>query len=407
MLPVNFIIIMNKKKIFLWILVLSGLSYSCEKDEPEEQKKSEEILKDTLKVVDPTTPTEVTFLKVGSEYRYLSNSLFSTDSVRSVVEEQIDDNTYLVRNYSTSGRSVPTQYYRIENGDFKISFRLRDEASYITECKFNKPKGTYWSVTKYGKNYNYQIVGVNEVISTQNKVITDAVKVQITLSGGTSTSFFYYSPTVGMIGTGDFSNESTQFRLKEFSIGNEQYETGKTIKAITYGDFEFLKVGNYWEYNSEAAGKIVQTIVSKDQNNIYKTKTSIDGVASNTYWYEDNGYLMVYEEGETVLEADPIYVKDSKAVVGQGWLGLTQSNSTYIYMIDNVNEMYFSEYYNLSLPVTQIGVSSGLVSSQTNNWNSEKGEVSVTGLFSQELIQTNVRESSSGSYEVLAPFLAY
>ena len=123
--------------------------------------------------------------------------------------------------------------------------------------------------------------------------------------------------------------------------------------------------------------------------NIYKVKLTYDGDVSYLYWYEDRGLLMVYEDGEEIEEADPVYETLSQAKVGHGWVSPASTGTVFIYRVTALNETmdtYFGE-----LPCMAIDVSNGLFSSQTNYWNQNKGNVLVSGLVSRDLTGSNAR----------------
>lgn len=276
---------------------------------------------------------ELPFLAEGTEYHYYSLNFFGDDSIKCVIEDQIGRDTFLVRNYSEYIPVFPTQYWTVKNGNFYISYRLRDPDAYQIECKFNKPKGTSWKVKKGTVNYTYTIDEVNATITTGQSEITDAVKVKI--QTGSSTYYQYFSPTVGLIGTGNFEDESATMRLVRYSVA-PRGTTGKVIPAITYSNFPFFKVGNYWTYTESSIfgeDQLTVTIESKHpSDNIYKVHLAYaSGGESDSYWFEDNGYLMTYDEGEDVMQADPLYVVPSKAEIGHGWGSLTESGKFYVY----------------------------------------------------------------------------
>jgi hypothetical protein len=98
---------------------------------------------------------------------------------------------------------------------------------------------------------------------------------------------------------------------------------------------------------------------------------------------------MVYDEGEQVEQADPIYEDAAQAEVGHGWVGLSPTGTVFIYEVmalDEVTDTYFGE-----LPCMTIDVGSGLFSTQTNYWNQNKGNVLVSGFVSREVTESNAR----------------
>jgi hypothetical protein len=234
--------------------------------------------------------------------------------------------------------------------------------------------------------------------------VNDAIKLKITAPGA-NTVYQYISPSVGLIGTGDFDDLDEGVRLVKYKSGIAATTTN-VVPAITYGNFSFMKVGNFWEYyESTFAGEdvVTMTIESKLANkNIYKVLGEYEsGESWYSYWYEDNGFLMVYEEGEEIVEADPIYLHASQAELGYGWGSLTSSGTTFIYEIESLDESIETFYGTLSS--MGITVSDGLFSSQTNYWNLSKGNVLVDGLVYREIIASNVRRGQGGFIPILAP----
>jgi hypothetical protein len=99
---------------------------------------------------------------------------------------------------------------------------------------------------------------------------------------------------------------------------------------------------------------------------------------------------MVYEEGETVEQADPIYEDASQAEIGHGWVGLSPTGTVFIYEVTALAETmdtYFGE-----LPCMAIDVGNGLFSMQTNYWNQNKGNVLVNGFISRDVTASNARQ---------------
>ncbi len=336
--------------------------------------------------------TNVTFLKVGTVSRYHYTSLFDDDTLKTVVEEEIAKDTFLIRNYSPITTIIPRQYMVLSNNVLSLSTRLRDKNYYQVVCKFGQPVGTTWDVYRNGVfSYKATIDSLNARVVTEAGIYNDGVKVKIV--SGSSISYQYYSPSAGILGL-----KNSSFNLKSHSTGSLSSNAPVKVPGITYGNFNFLKVGNYWKYSlsnvfSSSIDSIRLDILSKDSRNVFKVKVYIESTKSTVYqyWFEDNGYLMVYMDGETVLNADPIYVTPSKAKVGQGWSGYDGSTS-YIYKIKSVSENASSTKYG-TLPCLAIDVSSGFFSSQTNHWNVDKGQINATGLSSQDLVNSNARQN--------------
>lgn len=375
-------------KLILNVLLLAGITsllFSCGSD-------------------DENSPNvDVTFMAEGAEYHYYTRSFFGDDTVKSIIEKQIGKDTFLVRNYSDLITVFPTQYWVLKNGNFYSSFRLRDPDAYYIECKFGKPKGTSWNVKRGSVDFTYTIDEVNVSITTGQGEITDAVKVRV--KTGSNVFYQYVSPTVGLIGTGDFEDEDASMYLVKHFPGTPG-TTDNVVPAITYGDFPFMEVGNYWTYYESTffgEDEVTVTIETKlPSKNIYKVNiTYASGGESDGYWYEDNGYLMTYDEGEEIVEADPIYLHPSQAELEYGWGSLTGSGTLFIYEIESLDESI--ETYYGALSSMGIGVTDGLFSSQTNYWNLNKGNVLVSGFVSRDVIASNVRRAQGGFIPILAP----
>jgi hypothetical protein len=339
---------------------------------------------------EPQPASEVTFLKVGTKYTmYYDDGFWNVDSLYTEVSKQLATDTFLVRNSSPTIAVAGTQYWVLKDNNFYTSIRLRDPNTYQIECKFNQPVGTSWNVTKNGVSYVYTIEELNATVTTGDGPVTDAVKIKIT--SGNQSAFQFISPTVGMLGNGSVS-EDVVAKVIHYKVGTTAPVT-KNLPKITFGNFPFLKVNNYWDYvESNIVSEVdVNTLVESKlpSSNIYKVKVTYDGTPSYSYWYEDAGMLMVYEEGEEVVEADPIYMSTTIAEVGYGWAGLTSTNSMFIYNISEIGEVY--DTFFGELPCVGIDVSNGLFTSQTNYWNQNKGNVFVSGFVSRELTDSNAR----------------
>lgn len=339
---------------------------------------------------------DITFLRVGATSTYDMNTFFGSDTVYSVVEQEVAKDTFLIRNYSASTIVGPSQYLTLTNNTLYTSYRLRDKAGYEALCKFDKPVGTSWSVYRNGTlYYTATIDSLNAKIMTGKGLVTDAIKVKL-VTASNSTSYQYYSRTIGVLGLG--TNSSAYF-LKDYTTSNAASTAPSQLPAITFGNLPFLTVGNYWNYSYDsfsASDSLKLTVVSKDANNIYKMKIRFKSQPADIieYWYEDNGYLMAYQTGETLYKADAIYMKPSAAAVNYGWVGYS-GTTAFVYRISSLNETATSTRYG-SLPCMAIDVYSGLFSSQVNYWNADKGEVYVDGggIITQDLVNSNVRQSS-------------
>jgi hypothetical protein len=349
----------------------------------------------------------VTFLKEGAHYIYDYDSFFGSDTVGAFVEKQLAQDTFLVRYYTTIDGIYPTQYYVLHNGELSSSFRLRDPASYQVLCKFNQPVGTSWTITSGSYIYTCTIDSVNAKVITGKGMVTDAVKVKLTLNGTSQSSYNYYSPSVGILGTGNYGSTASM-QLKDYTLGTTTGTTPPSkLPAITFGSFPFLKVANYWRYNiTTLSGSDVLKVQinSKSSQGVYAVSLTYesDNSTSTEYWFEDNGYLMVYEAGEKIYQADPIYMNPSSSKVGYGWTGLTSSGSTFIYKISDLSATASSTAFG-SLSCMQIDVSNGVFSSQSNYWNANKGQVSIDGLQTMDAIESNAK-SGSQKHEYIPGF---
>lgn len=291
----------------------------------------------------------------------------------------------------------PTQYMVVKDGNLYVSYRHRDPATYQIECKFGQPVGASWEVRKAGQLYTYSIDSLNAKVKTGRGLVTDAIKVKLTPQANTSqTTYQYVSPSVGILGDGNFGSTASM-QLKDYSVSTTTSTAPATL-PISFGNFPFMKVGNFWRYNLSYFGgesEVIRLdIVSKLANlNVYQAKLTYESTNESTleYWYEDQGRLMVYESGETLLQADPIYITPTKAAVGHGWTGTTSRGTTFISKISALSSTQSTFYGQQSC--MSIDVSSGVFSAQTNHWNTDKGLVLVDGLMSQEIISTNVRKS--------------
>jgi hypothetical protein len=365
-------------KLTLPLCMLSIILFSCGSDKDGDPKPSN---------------VPVTFLKVGTAYTMYVNDFLYDENVETIVESQIGVDTFLVRNYAETVPVAPMQYWVLRDNNLYISYRLRDADAYQIECKFGRPVGTKWTVVKGGTSYTYSIEANKVSITTGEGVVNDAVKIKLKSAGGAE-SYQYFSPTVGMLGNGSVGDESATSTITEYTIGTIS-SPDIHVPPISYGNFPFLSVGKYWQYTEYDFGgnevAVELKIDSKLPNkNIYKAKLTYDGDVSYSYWYEDRGLLMVYEEGETVEQADPIYEDASQAEIGHGWVGVSPTGTVFIYEVTALAEAmdtYFGE-----LPCMAIDVGNGLFSMQTNYWNQNKGNVLVNGFISRDVTASNARQ---------------
>lgn len=374
---------------FIVFVLLSGI-FSCKKkDEPT-----------------PTTPphshdtdnkVELPFLKEGTEYSFVYSDLFFEDTMKTVIEKEIAKDTFLVRTYTDVSYMNPSFYLVYKDNNLYSSFRLRDPDTYYILCKFGQPVGTSWTVNQTNTTSTYTIDAINDTVIAGTGKVTDAVRVKIVTTGSSSIQYAYISPTVGILGAGDFGSDAP-LQLLNYKIGTAT-NTPAASYPPTFGSFPFMSVGKNWRYKqqtafSDEADTIKIEIVSKlADKNIYRVKLTYeyDNSSEYEYWFEDHGMLMVYEEGETYLQADPIYMKDTEAKTGYGWIGRTSSGTIFYYKIMSLNENTDS-YFGV-VPCMGIDVSNGPFSSQTNYWNKDKGQVYVDGLMTMEVIESNARKA--------------
>jgi hypothetical protein len=340
----------------------------------------------------------VTFLKVGTKYTmYFNDGFLYDDTIKTVVDSQIGADTFLVRNYSESAPVAYTQYWVLRDNNLYASYRLRDTDMYQIECKFGQPVGTSWPVVKNGVTFTYSIEALNVSITTGDGVVKDAIKIKVKNSNGAEV-YQYISPTVGILANGSIDDASAAGKVIHYTIGTTS-SSNVHVPPISYGNFPFMTVGKYWKYvQSDFFGEttvpVEVTIDSKlSGKNICKVKLSVDGAVSYEYWFEDRGLLMVYEEGEQIEQADPIYEDAAQAEVGHGWVGRASTGKVFFYKTtatDETTDTYFG-----TLPCMTIEVSDGLFSSQINYWNQNKGNVLVSGIFaSREITSSNARKTS-------------
>lgn len=341
------------------------------------------------------TPANVTFLKVGTHWEFDVKGGFWEGQLMMDVEKELSKDTFLVRN-TTDMNLLPLQYYVLKEGNLYTSYRHRDPDTYQIECKFGKPVGTTWQVKKFGVPYTYTIDSVNATVKSGRGVVTDAIKVQMKHNVSNKIGYQYISPSVGLLGDGNFGGTSTM-QLKDYTVSTSA-STAETRLPISFGDFAFMKVGNFWRYTLstfEGDDVLKIEILSKNPSqNIYKIKITTESGSMSVveYWYEDQGRLMVYEEGETLRQADPIYIADAHTKLGHGWVGTTAKGTTFIYKVSAINTPKTTFYGEL--PSMSVDVSNSLFSVQTNHWNKDKGLVLVDGGFiSQDIISTNVRKA--------------
>lgn len=366
-------------------IILFVLIISCKKK--NEIPASNNVI-ETEKV--DTTGEEksiITLLKVGAKTTYFAENFFDSDTIVTVVESEIAKDTFVVRNYSDMLSVAPVTYL-VKNGNtLYFSYRMRDPKSYSVLCKFDMPVGTQWNVYSGPKfAYSATIDSINVTYSSPYGVIKDVVKVKM-VSASNSVSYQYFSPSVGILG---FSR--TNLEILDHVNGVKALNPPIKIPAITFGSIDFMKTGNSWDYSFENGEELITTIVSKSTSNIYSVlnEFKVENKKVNEYWFEDNGLLMIYEEGETYINADPVYVVNSKAVVGQGWVGTTKTGSRYSYKVSSLDETIYNDKYG-EIKALEITVSSGIFP-QTNYWSHQKGLIQgLTIGYGFSVTESNVR----------------
>jgi len=351
-------------------LVIVFLSMSCKKD------------KDAVDL-----NNGVVFLKTGTAYTYS----YSGETVTSVVDQEAGRDTFLIRNYSTTVDTVfPAVYYALKDGNLSRSIRLRDPESYVVVCKFNHPEGTTWNATdEFGTASVYTIDSVNTKVNTGKGWITDAIKVRCV--SGTSTRFYYYSPSVGFIGTGSAGTGAT-ITLTDYSISTTS-PSGNSY-PITFGSFPFIKIGNEWTFEETSSSGKVMVNKSVDnkvgKTNIYRVKVTRDTqTATFEYWYEDHGRLMVYEQGENALQADVVYIDQAVSEVGDGWVSKTKEGNIILSRISSLNASQSTGWGALSAEEIELKSLEGWTAK--DYWNKDKGNLLTTGGISRILVNSNAR----------------
>ena len=341
---------------------------------------------------------QVTFLKAGATYNYLYTDFLQTNTpVKMVVEQEIAQDTFLVRNFSSVLAMIPTQYYVINNNTLSASFRLRDKTSYQVLCKFNAPVGTNWTFNNFGTPYTYTIIGVNVSVTTGSGVISDAVQVRA-IDNASDTTYAYYSPTVGPLGTIPYKSTNYGMQLISYTQGVASTNVPATVPAITFGSFPFLKTGNYWTYYESEFGSVVDTITitvsGKSTQNVFTISTFQQSTDSTSisYWFEDDGLLMNYASNESLSQADPIYMNPASAKTGYGWTVYSETGSPVIHTIGSLDSSGTSTYYgNFSGVMAENASNNGLYVQLTNFWDPNKGIVYSSGIVSEDLYQSNLR----------------
>ncbi|MEN7547574.1 hypothetical protein AAG747_06635 [Rapidithrix thailandica] len=376
---------------FTLLTILSFAIWGCSSGSEDSSNPDPKPIPDP----DPEVPeVAISFLKEGTEYMYDYNNGLEVLPINMVVEKQLSKDTFLVRNYTETPYVNPTIYWVLKDNMWYSSYRLRDPDFYQVECKFGQPVGTSWTVTRGIYTSTYTIEAVDVTVKTGKGDVEDAIKLKIKDPFG-DIEYSYVSPTVGPIGNGDYDPEGgeSSLQLKDYTLGSLSKDEN-VLPAITFGDFPFMKVGAYWKFSAEdISGKksvYTQEIIGKvDGKNIYKVKLTNAEETVYSNWYEDNGLLMSYEEGETLVQADPIYMDASVAKPEYGWTGTAKNGSVFIYRIAEMNRKtntFFGELPCMLIDVTNFNTW------QTNYWNQEKGHLSIDGIFlTSEVVSSNAK----------------
>jgi hypothetical protein len=329
-------------------------------------------------------PSTIPFLMVGASYTYYLDGI---DTIKTVVEKQLAADTFLVRTYSKTVDVLPTQYWVLKDSIFYSSIRLRDPSTYQIVCKFGEPVGTSWPVHKGSELFLYSIEAKNVSINTGEGLVKDAIKIKVS-SQSAPPVFQYISPTIGILGNSSV-NEKNGLSLIHYTLGQSNI-TNNIIMPITFGSFPFLEVGKYWNYTEESSILIESKLST---NNIYKIKHEGRG-DFYSYWYEDNGILMEYEENENILNADPIYFSKEIAVDGYGWVSSYREGVIAINTITEL-DILTDSFFGAGLPCMKINVKFNLSNAQSNYyWHENKGTILITGFAPREVIDSNVRTKS-------------
>jgi hypothetical protein len=348
---------------------------------------------------------EVLFMREGTRWEFDYQDGFSEDVLVMTVEKELSKDTFLVRNSTEVGYVLPEQYYVLKEGNLYVSYRHRDASTYQIECKFGQPVGTSWQVSKFGQTYTYTIDSLNASVRTGRGLVTDAIKVKMRLHANNREGYQYISPSVGILGSGHYGGTGAM-QLKDYTVSTAASSAPASL-PISFGDFPFMKAGNFWTYSLStfADDDVLKIeILSKlPSQNIYKVRLTLQSANQSNieYWYEDRGRLMVYEEGESLRQADPIYSNVAQTAVGHGWTGTTSRGTVFVYKVVALN-VPTTTYYG-ELPSMEVDVYNGLFSVQTNHWNPNKGLVLVNGFLYQNIIDSNVRKLA----RIPLPFCGY
>lgn len=322
------------------------------------------------------------FLEEGTEYEFDYVSFMDEASVRSLIFKEVAKDTFELRNY-TEADTYPAKLYIVwNNGSIYSSARLRDQASYQKICDFAAAVGTSWKA----RNGTYTVEAHNTTIKTLFGTLNDVTKIKYVSTGATEGSYEYYSLKYGMVGQGYESSDelATKIDLKSVKMGVKNASPSASVPAITFGSLPFLKVGAEWKYNAEVGltgEEDIFTILIKSKlanANIYEVTLNFKNEDETTtqYWYEDAGKLMVYDAGESPKQADVLY--DKLASKGDGWIGM-DGQTTFFYKVKETAYNFTSDLYPSGIKTTNIYVTSGLFSNQTNYWNENRGQVSADG----------------------------
>lgn len=389
-----------KPRAYLFVHILSFLFVfsACKKDTIDPEDTSSD------------TPTEnsknVTFMNEGYINTYHQETWLEEYDFTMEVESEIKKDVFVLRQTSTSFSTIPTLYWKLENDILYSSFRMRDDNNYFVECKFNEIDGASWTRNISGSEYTYLVESNSDTLTIAGQLRDDLVKIKVSSPSG-SISYNYYSYSLGYIGSTNSSGSWT-VKLTEHEKKTIPTTLETAFPARTFGSFDFLRTGVFWNFeyydlNTGLTNTIDVKVLTKDSKNIYKVQliTVTSGVSQTEiqYWFEDDDYLMVYDENESIDEADPIFVKSNKAKVGLGWTGKSISGTNFNYKISEINALFVT---NLHGEISSTRIDSGTGgfwgATQNNVWSDSKGQIATTGWIYLDLTGSNAKNAAEQPY---------
>lgn len=180
-----------------------------------------------------------------------------------------------------------------------------------------------------------------------------------------------------------------------FSCGEEEEDNYATpYDDIEFGTSDFLKVGNKWVYSasSEYGGDSALIVEIVSAHPVYEDVFKVSNRYYNrdpyfSYWYIDGDYLKVYEQGEAVIDAHPIY-RVKNIVAGEEWQGESE-NEYLFYKVDSLNVV--QNCYLGSFVCNEITVEfSNAFNQQYNYWNDTIGLIKMQNDFITDYILSSI-----------------